>query len=104
MFLQLLVTQLRYQDPMRAGGEREFVGQLAQFALVEQMTEISRWSRLAAGARLIGTEVTATNRDGKPLTGVVSGVRMEADGPVLLIAGVSVPLSQVKEARIPGPR
>ena len=35
MFLQLLVAQLRNQDPLRPTGGTEFVGQLAQFQQLE---------------------------------------------------------------------
>ncbi|MDP4092146.1 MAG: flagellar hook capping FlgD N-terminal domain-containing protein, partial [Bacillota bacterium] len=30
-FLNLLVTQLRYQDPLNPSDDKEFIGQLAQF-------------------------------------------------------------------------
>jgi flagellar basal-body rod modification protein FlgD len=35
MFLQLLVAQLRNQDPLKPTGGTEFVGQLAQFQQLE---------------------------------------------------------------------
>jgi flagellar basal-body rod modification protein FlgD len=38
MFLQLLVAQLRHQDPMKPSDGAEFVGQLAQFEQLEQST------------------------------------------------------------------
>ena len=36
MFLQLLVAQLRNQDPMKPSGGTEFIAQLAQFQQLEQ--------------------------------------------------------------------
>ena len=40
-FLQLLVTQLQYQDPLSPMDDKEFVAELAQFSSVEQLTEIN---------------------------------------------------------------
>ncbi|MEO8633731.1 MAG: flagellar hook capping FlgD N-terminal domain-containing protein [Gemmatimonadales bacterium] len=39
-FLQLLVTQLRYQDPMNPSKPEEFAAQLAQFSSLESMQNI----------------------------------------------------------------
>lgn len=36
MFLQLLVAQLRHQDPMQPSDGTQFIGQLAQFQQLEQ--------------------------------------------------------------------
>jgi len=40
-FLNLLVTQLRYQDPMNPMQDQEFVAQLAQFSQLEQLEKMS---------------------------------------------------------------
>lgn len=40
-FLQLLVTQLQYQDPLSPMDDKEFVAELAQFSSLEQLTEIN---------------------------------------------------------------
>ncbi len=40
-FLQLLVTKLENQDPLKPDGDQEFIAQLAQFASLEQMNNIS---------------------------------------------------------------
>lgn len=41
-FLQLLVTQLRYQNPMEPMDNREFLAQLAQFNALEQMQSMNK--------------------------------------------------------------
>lgn len=40
-FLQLLVTQLQYQDPLDPMDDKDFVAELAQFSSLEQLTEIN---------------------------------------------------------------
>jgi len=40
-FLQLLVTQLEYQDPLSPMDDKDFVAELAQFSSLEQLTEIN---------------------------------------------------------------
>lgn len=40
-FLQLLVTQLRYQDPLSPMDNGEFIAQMAQFSALEQMQNMN---------------------------------------------------------------
>lgn len=41
-FLQLLVTQLRHQDPMEPQANGDFIAQLAQFSALERLTQIQQ--------------------------------------------------------------
>jgi flagellar basal-body rod modification protein FlgD len=41
-FLNLLVTQLRHQDPLQPQADGEFIAQLAQFSSLEQLTSIQQ--------------------------------------------------------------
>ncbi len=72
-FLELLVTQLRHQDPLNPMQADAFAAQLAQFSSVEQLTKLndavaaqakdaairSTLDRTALGASLIGKHVVA---------------------------------------------
>lgn len=50
VFLRLLVTQLKNQNPMDPMDNREFLAQLAQFSSIEQMENVStQTARVAAG-------------------------------------------------------
>lgn len=41
VFLQLLVTQMQYQDPLDPMDNGEYLSQLAQFSALEQMTNVA---------------------------------------------------------------
>ena len=41
-FLNLLVTQLRHQDPTQPKADGEFIAQLAQFSSLEQLTQMTK--------------------------------------------------------------
>src|SRR5690348_14777463 len=45
-FLQILIAQLKNQDPMQPMEDKEFIAQMAQFTAVEQMQEMSAEMRL----------------------------------------------------------
>ena len=64
-FLQLLVAQLRYQNPLAPTDGTEFLAQTAQFSMVEKLTEISQQAKtqtatneVLAASTMIGRRVT----------------------------------------------
>lgn len=68
-FLTLLVTQMKYQDPMNPTSDKEFLAQLAQFTSLEQLTNINtgieklttatNQQQMFSAAGFIGKEVKA---------------------------------------------
>ncbi len=56
MFLQLLVTQLKNQDPLNPTDSSQFMTQLAQITSVEQLVAIRQ-----DVDRLIGTDTSSTS-------------------------------------------
>ncbi|GHV35429.1 flagellar hook assembly protein FlgD [Spirochaetia bacterium] len=63
-FLKILITQLSHQDPTAPMEDKEFIGQMAQFSTLEQMTGMaSDFSKLANLLR--GGE--ATSALGRPV-------------------------------------
>ena len=57
-FLQLLVTQMQYQDPLNPTSDTEFIAQMAQFSSLEQMTNMS--NEFAKMATLLNTSEAVT--------------------------------------------
>lgn len=113
MFLELLVAQLRYQDPMNPADSGEFLSQSAQFNALEKMQDVADRTTMLLGVQLafgasslVGRQVTYTLADGTTGAGQVSGVTFAPEGPVLDVGGVEVPVSQVQtigDGSAPGP-
>ena len=40
-FLNMMITKLKYQDPMKPMDDEDFIAQLAQFSTLEQMNNIA---------------------------------------------------------------
>ncbi len=103
MFLQLLVAQMKYQDPMNPTDSSQFLAQSAQFTALEKMQEVADKTaqlvsaQVAFGATgLVGRQVSYIDEAGATVAGLVSGVTFGADGPVLDVAGKQVPLGAVQ--------
>jgi flagellar basal-body rod modification protein FlgD len=102
MFLQLLVAQLKYQDPMNPTDSTQFLSQNAQFTSLQKMGELNdtMTSMLSVqssfgSTNLIGKTVTYANADGTTGSGVATGVTFYSGGPVLTVDGKEVAVSQV---------
>ncbi|WP_374454281.1 flagellar hook assembly protein FlgD [Nocardioides sp.] len=103
MFLELMVAQLRYQDPLNPADSGEFLAQSAQFTALEKMQDVSDrvgallGSQMAFGAgAMVGQQVSWIDTDGTTThSGTISGVTFGAEGPVFDIDGTQVPLAQL---------
>jgi flagellar basal-body rod modification protein FlgD len=108
-FLNLLVAQLKYQDPLNPTSGTQFLSQTAQLTEVETMntlsTEVSQEAaqqQQMASTSMIGQTVNATLSDGTTVSGVVQGVSLTTTGgPTLNVNGTSVPLSAVQSVGTP---
>jgi flagellar basal-body rod modification protein FlgD len=103
LFLQLLVTQLRYQDPMSGGQDTgEMITQLTMFTLLEQVVKLQQTVELQAFSQgnqqalgLLNRQVEVTGFDGLPVSGTVSAVDFRTTGAYLTIGEFEYPLSSV---------
>ncbi len=103
MFLQLLVAQMRYQDPLNPTDSGEFLAQSAQFTALEKMQDVADQTaqllaaQVAFGASgLVGRDITWSTPEGETLSGTVDSVTFGPEGPVLGADGSEIPLALVQ--------
>ncbi|GCD89544.1 flagellar hook capping FlgD N-terminal domain-containing protein [Nocardioides sp. LS1] len=108
MFLQLLVAQLRYQDPMNPADSSQFLSQSAQFTSLEKMQDVADQTSALLSAQvsfgasnLVGKPVTYLDADGGSVSGTVQSVTFDANGPMLVVDGALVSLGQVQTVGAP---
>jgi flagellar basal-body rod modification protein FlgD len=109
MFLNLLVAQMRYQDPNNPASTTEFMSQTATFTQVEKLEELADQNAelltlqrsLSAGA-LVGHSVTWTGEDGQAMSGTVTSVRFGGNSPTAVVDGQEVPFGFLTEVSLPG--
>jgi len=94
-FLKLLITQLRYQDPLEPLDQNQFLSQTAQFTQLENLQNIGKQledlksissaSSLTQAAALLGKTVSVARRE----------VSFDGASPVALAFTLSAPASSV---------
>jgi flagellar basal-body rod modification protein FlgD len=101
-FLQLLVAQLKYQDPTNPADSTEFLAQTAQFTMVEKLTELAERAQASAAveqnlaaAGMVGRTVSYQRLDGTAGQGVVTKAALGTAGPVLHVGTDEVALDRV---------
>jgi len=93
-FLKLFVAQLQHQDPMNPMQDSEFMGQMASFSTLEQVTNLAVANeKIAASLNsstvvgLLGRTVTWTDSDDVSHTGIVEKVTTAGGTPSLTVGG-----------------
>lgn len=88
-FLQLLVAQMKYQDPLEPTSNTEYISQYAQFSQVEQMNNMSASMDLQRASQLVGKSVyvktTTESGETKYIQGKVDYVVFENNKAYLSI-------------------
>ncbi len=107
-FMEILLTQLRYQDPMEPMKEKDFFAQMAQFTTATQMQNLNTnvsWlcgymadSQLGKGlleaTHLVGKEFQAATLQGT-VAGVVEGVGFSSGRLVVRSGGQDIPIEDL---------
>lgn len=109
-FLKILITQMKHQDPMEPLKDTEFIGQMAQFTSLEQLTNLNKTmtqfvsnsgnQTLADHANLIGTsvdwsyEVNGQMESGQGVVKALSSKNGELTIE-LLDSGTKIPLTAI---------
>lgn len=101
-FLNLLVTQLRYQDPLNPTDDKEFIGQMAQFSALEQMQNLNTSFSATKAYSLIGKSILAnvvdpTTKAITEVAGDVSSVTYSGGKYYVVVRGTEVAVDDVVE-------
>lgn len=72
-FLQLLVTQMKYQDPLSPSSNTEYVAQLATFSQLEQLQNLNKESSTSQAFGLVGKTVDVTTETATGSTATITG-------------------------------
>lgn len=100
-FLQLLMAQMKNQDPLNPTDSGEFLSQQAQFTQISELQQLNRTmsssNEMMQASSLIGKDVQMEDPDNplNLLSGVVSEAKINLTGASIVVDGVSYPLSSV---------
>ncbi|MCA9087484.1 MAG: flagellar hook capping protein [Planctomycetaceae bacterium] len=102
-FLNLLVTQLKHQDPLNPMDQQEQIAQLAQFSTVEGIEKLNasfsqmlNMQMLTSSSNMLGATVEYNSEDSLlPLTGTVERIATKNGSLQLTINGEQVPIENV---------
>jgi len=88
-FLQLLIAQMKNQDPTNPTDASQYMSQFAQLSTVEQAMQTNSKldallssSALSQADGLIGRNVSFTDTTGAPVSGKIASVSINTDGAV----------------------
>jgi len=102
-FLQLLITQMRYQDPFSGGQDMgEFMNQVAQFTMLERLIKLQQsmdafteQQGYTQALNLLGRNVEVN--DGESIIkGEVSAVRFVGGQPLIRVGAIEYPLNAIR--------
>ena len=94
-FLKLLITQMRYQDPMNPMEDKEFISQMAQFSSLEQMQNLNASMATTQAAAMIGKTISWDDEKGDLQTGKVSSVKVVNGEPKVMVGDIAVELTKI---------
>lgn len=102
-FLQLLVCQMKNQDPLEPAKDTEFIAQLAQFSALEQMQNLNETVMNSQAFSLVGKYVLikTTDSTGKinEVAGVVDYITMQNGDAHMSVNGNLYSLDELVEVR-----
>ena len=95
-FLQLLVAQLKNQDPSNAQDMEGMTQQMTQFSILEQLTNLAESTHASSislsqthAVELLGKTVSYRGADGALVSGVVEHVDIAGGTPTLTVGGIA---------------
>lgn len=90
-FLQILVAEMQYQDPLEPSSNTEWVSQMATFSQIEELQNMSGSIEKGQVQDLVGKIVilatTGTDGETNYVSGKVDSVEIKEDGTYLSVNG-----------------
>ncbi len=101
VFLNLLITQMQYQDPLEPAKNEDFLAQMAQFSSLEQMQNLNQSFTMQqgydlVGKTIIGKQINSVTRETSYVEGVVESVVLKAGETYLRVEGKDIKMSGVE--------
>lgn len=99
-FFTLMAAELQYQDPSSSTDTSQYMGQMAQFGMLEQLESIAKQYNYLLGSSLIGKNVSYSVFDeatGETTTGsgTVNAVDVSSTSPSCSVDGKWVSVSNI---------
>lgn len=100
-FLQLLMAQLKNQDPLNPTDSSQFMSQQAQLTQVSELQKLNKTiassNEMMQASALIGKNVSLTdpNNSDNIISGKVSEARIDSKGTNVVINGNSYPMDNI---------
>ncbi len=103
-FLQLIIAQMKNQNPLQPVDDTAFLAQLAQFetlnelrSLLASVKQVDADQQRTQAQGLLGRNATLQLADGSTLTGPVTAIKFDQAGPLLMVSGGGHRLSDLVE-------
>lgn len=103
-FLNLLVTQMRSQDPLNPQSNEEFMSTMAQFSSLENLVSLNKNTQYAQAAGLIDKPVVVEQPNKELVAGMVEKVGLVNDEVVVYVGGNEYSFSDIREIQPQGPK
>jgi flagellar basal-body rod modification protein FlgD len=102
MFMSLLITQLKNQDPSSPMDTNAMITQTTQLATMEKLASMESLTQenfslqmRGVAASLIGETVTYTGADDASVSGVATAVSFVSGVPTVTVGDVDIPLDSI---------
>ncbi len=105
-FLNLMMDQMKNQDPLNPSDPTQYMSELASFSSLDEQIQIQESSSQSASdqaassaLQMLGQNVNYTDSNGNSGSGTVSAVDFTSGGPTLTVGGTSgISLSEITSA------
>ena len=106
-FMKLLLTQLKYQDPLSPMEDKEFITQLAQFSSLSEMQklneafgELASVQSLASATAFIGKSVTGLSEAGEEISGIAQASLLREGKVYVRVGDSELPIATIREVSL----